>query len=267
MPTNNTYNPNNNENTGNYKSEIIIYDKPVVGFIKNTIKMVHGLIITVGAYRTKLETDCINTYRTPLLGPELKTLKTFDDEENFESFFFFPEDRNMSPAFFKKMIDCVTRQDNYSFAKLFDELETFNCHLDKGISEEPVVCVIELFKYGFSVKSPYFYLFINWKGSIESISIKALEDIFFLQGYIGKPFVFIAGKSVKNGEVYEKVLNTRLASYRRNGIYGIDQYNEKGKYAGTTYNDGVNTYLIDKQVVPMSREEFLKFYPDAVSQF
>ena len=91
MPTNNTYSPNNNENTGNYKSEIIIYDKPVVGFIKNTIKMVHGLIITVGAYRTKLETDCINTYRTPLLGPELKTLKTFDDEENFESFFFFPE--------------------------------------------------------------------------------------------------------------------------------------------------------------------------------
>lgn len=265
MENNNTYNIHNSSViTGRYyKSEIIRYDEPVLALMGNKIGEIHGMILTVTAYEDKGH-DRIYTYRTPLVGRELESAGNFSESAYYEKFYLLPDDRKLSPSFFKKLVTDYTANEYNSFSSLVHSLNEHHCVVQLDDNDRQIVCNTGRSKNVIFVECPYFDLYFRYKGKCDALHPTIIEDLYHMQEYLGRQLIFHEPTS-KFGEEgdWERILNLRMSAYHQNGLFGIEQRDENYRSVGHIYNDGINSYMFGKEVIPMSREEFMKIYPSA----
>ena len=271
MDINKTYNIHNGSAIAGryYKSEIIRYDKPALALMGSKIGEIYGMILTVTAYEEK-GVDHIYTYRTPLVGRELVSAGNFGENEDYDKFYLFPDDRKMSPAFFKKLVCDYLMEPYRTFKALAASLNEHGCvvRYDRETERRPIICTTGRRKNVVFVESPYFDLYFKYKGKPEDIHPSDIEDLYRMQSYLEHELVFNEA-TAKFGEVgqWAVALNRRMMAYCQFGMYGIEQRDENYRLVGHIYNDGIYTYMLGKEIFPMGREEFLKLYPNAKRVF
>lgn len=118
------------------------------------------------------------------------------------------------------------------------------------------------------IESPYFELYFKFTGKGDALHPDVIEDLYRMQNYLDRQLIFheATDKLGDEGE-WARELNVRMQAYFHNGLLGYKQRNANHKRVGTIYNDGVNTYMYGKQVIPMSRDEYLTLYPQATVIF
>lgn len=232
-------------------SHLVMFDKPKMGVIEGFIEEVHGM--TISDYHS-VDNDgheSFETVRTILIGEELMPKWHIDSyKDNFEVYFFkeFPK---LSKDDISNCLYSV--KNSRSYGEMFDELE------EKGFYTEleGKVLEVDIYEY-YTINGPKQRIHIQ---GIQWIDLEAkwipakLEKLFSLQHYL-KCRIHLRSKDLSQATV--DMMNELLENHAKYGIK-MAHYLEDEE----CINDGVYTYHLHGLKEKMTREEFIKKYPDA----
>lgn len=225
-----------------------MFDWPRVSIVNGYIERVFGMLIS----QYMDEHDSIVTNRTILCDEELNSAWNIHDNlddsltalHHFKSF----PDITMDDVASIILQTCGTRD----LFESFDELVELGCKVPE--IDEPLVMKVDECLDKYSFRHENFYI------AGESKWIPAcLEYLYSIQSFLNRRIML---KTDKEGTVSTEslaLMNELLENQRKHKIYTSGASLDKEEF----YNDGVNTYGTSGLKIAMTREEFIKKYPDA----
>ncbi len=234
-------------------SHIVLYDKPrkayVMGRIEDLGGMIMGYVVRNPNPNDK-EQSRIHSFNILLSKSTLTGIQTlFGDEILSDDFYFFPENelsekdvRTFIKASIRhRFIDLESNLNilTQNFTINIPELLAVTCQYDKN--DGSVTFNSSLFSDTFTVKKIEFL----------SPHLEEVENLFIVANQLKCKCIF---KPKEEEDLFDcmiaKEFNTMFADYADNGHSVVIVKQEK------IINDGKYTYFIDKERIPMTREEF-----------
>lgn len=232
-------------------SHLVMFDKPKMGIVGGFLEEVHGMTISDYYCLDENGKGSFETARTILTGEDLNPtwhLDTFDGNLEFYHLKEFPK------LSIKDIRECI-----YSAIEVRDLGDLFKELEDYGFTTELKGEIIEanISEYKTAKKKSYQISFWGTaRISSDSIWIpKILDDLYTLQHFLKCKF-HLNSKDLSRSTL--DMMNELLENQSKNGIM-VAKYLEKEE----CLNDGVYTYHSNGLKEPMTREVFMKKYPDA----
>lgn len=252
------HNNHNHYTTNNFgtngiavSTQLVRYDKPLYAVIGCGIAEVHGMIIAVTASRDGKGSEKLNTYRIPLMGRELEPCepRSMDDD-----LFILPENKSIKNYIFNTYLNQLVPTNECSTEEAVDELQRYK--FVPFVQEDEIF--VEVCDYDNEIRfvSSWFDLPLKKEGK-DWLKPSNLVGLCAIKKYLGKPMKFVTFHE-NNGE--ESKLATELARL-------VDAFSKYGFCKAKTKNvenDGIYTYSRELGKIEMSREEFIRKFPDEV---
>lgn len=229
-------------------SHLIMFDQPKVAVVKGYIERVFGMLISqhIDGY------DKVVTNRTILTDEELNSSWDIHDNENdsLGSLHYFKEWPNLSMKDVDKIITLT--KGTRDIADSFDDLNKLGCIIPE--SEHPIAVTIENDKKDYYLGCKEFNLPNIPHGWIPRI----LEDLYSIQRFLKRRIILTSSTKDAVDPGVVDFMNELLGNQFIHDIFGANLYSEN-----PCVNDGVHTYGFNGTKEKMTREEFLKKFPDA----
>lgn len=232
-------------------SHLVMFDTPKMGVIEGFVEEVYGMTLSDYYCIDEDGNESFNTVRTILIGEELRPSWSIDSFKDNVDIFFFKDFPKLSIKDIRNCLISVGSTRGYS--EMFDDLK------EKGCTTELDGKVIEARIYEYETingKRKEVYIPGLYKISIEDQWIPAsLCKLYSLQDFLKCRFQ-LTSKDLSQANL--DMINELLENHSKYGIK-VAYFMKNNECV----NDGVYTYHLNGLKEPMTREEFMKQYPDA----
>lgn len=248
----NHYTTNNFDTNGiAVSTQLVRYDKPLYAVIGCGIAEVHGMIIAVTASRDGKGSETLNTYRIPLMGRELEPCepRSMDDE-----LFILPEDKSVKNYTFKTYLNQLVPTNECSVEEAVEELQRYK--FVPFIQDEGIV--VEVCDYDNEIRavSSWFDLPLKKEGK-DWLKPSNLVGLCAIMKYLDKPMKFVPFHG-------DNEVESKLAAELARLVDAFSKYGFCKAKTRNVENDGIYTYSRELGKIEMSREEFIRKFPDGV---
>lgn len=229
-------------------SHLILFDQPKVAIVRGYVERVFGMLISQHID----EYDAIVTNRTILTDEELNTAGNINDNEDdsLESLHYFKSWPNLT----MEDISETYRQTKGTrdIDDSFNDLKNLGCIVPE--IEYPIVATIEKNESDYYLGCKELSLQNMKRGWIPCI----LEDLYSIQRFLKRRIVLTSSTEddIEPSEI--NFMNELLENQYTHGIFGANLYSTE-----PFINDGVHTYGLNGTKEKMTREEFLRKFPNA----
>lgn len=228
-------------------SHLVMFDQPRVSIVNGYIERVFGMLISQHVD----EYDAIVTNRTILCDEELNSTWNIHSNQgdNLEALHCFKSFPNITMDDIAIIVSqtCGTR----GLYESFDDLKELGCIIPD--IDEPLVMKVDKLKDKYSYRHENIYVVEQSKWIPGS-----LEYLYSIQSFLNRRIVLESSEVCPVDKNTLDIMNQILENQRKNLVFtdGILSENK-------AYNDGVYTYYTNGVTIEMTREEFIKKFPDA----